>query len=82
MSTRSLIGVYTNKEKGEWRGTYHHWDGYPTGLGKGLWDIYHTYYKDLLGAMVEFIIDAHPEGWSTLVGRDFTKRPTWQDPAV
>lgn len=79
MSTRAIIAVYTNVEKGEWRGTYHHWDGYPTGLGKALWDIYHKHYDGLLSAMVEFIIDAHPEGWSTLAHSDFSLKPTWLD---
>lgn len=79
MSTRSLIGIYSDKGDGTWRATYHHWDGYPSGLGKTLWDIYHNFYPGALPAMMEFIVDAHPEGWSTLVGSDFTKRPTWLD---
>lgn len=79
MSTRAVIGVYTNREQGEWRGTYDHWDGYPHGLGKSLWKLYHEFYKGLLPAMVEMLIDAHPQGWSTIVGADWHKRPTWLD---
>ena len=80
MSTRSIIAVYTDQPAGKWRGTYHHSDGYPSGVGKSLWDIYHKYYPGFLSAMLEFIIDAHPEGWSTLVGTDFSQRPTWSEP--
>ena len=79
MSTRSVIGVYTNREQGEWRGTYHHFDGYPTGLGKSLWKLYHEFYEGLLPAMLEMLIDAHPQGWSSIVDADWNKRPTWDD---
>ena len=34
MSTRSLIA---RKTEDGFEGTYHHWDGYPTGLGYTLW---------------------------------------------
>ncbi|MBL8165415.1 MAG: hypothetical protein JNJ61_25755 [Anaerolineae bacterium] len=82
MATRALIGIYEAGKGSSWRATYHHWDGYPTGLGRALWRIYHDIYPGLLSAMMEFIVDAHPEGWSTLAGRDFRKRPTWFDGSV
>src|SRR5438105_1543718 len=34
MSTRSIIARATGE--GTFKGVYHHWDGYPTGLGKYL----------------------------------------------
>lgn len=77
MATRSIIGVYTNIAERQWRGTYHHWDGYPSGLGKELWSIYHRYYEGILSALVEYLIDANPHGWSSIVRCDFTQRPSW-----
>lgn len=77
MSTRAVIGVYSNREQGQWRGTYHHFDGYPHGLGQSLWKLYHEFYKGLLPAMVEMLIDAHPQGWSSIADADWNKRPTW-----
>ena len=77
MSTRAAIGVWESRIRGQWRGTYHHWDGYPSGLERALWKLHHDIYNGLLPAMVEMLIDAHPEGWSTIVGADWTQRPTW-----
>ena len=77
MSTRAVIGVYTDRPLDKWRGTYHHWDGYPTGLGQALWRLYHEHYDGLLAAMLEMLIDAHPHGWSTIVDADWSQRPTW-----
>lgn len=79
MSTRAVIAVYSNRELGQWRGAYHHFDGYPSGLGKALWQLYHEFYEGLLPAMIEMLIDAHPQGWSSIVDADWKLRPTWID---
>lgn len=42
MSTRGCVAIGTPKA---WRGVYNHYDSYPTGLGKMLWD--HIRGKDL-----------------------------------
>jgi len=38
MSTRGCVAIGT---PGSWRGVYNHWDSYPTGLGRKLWDHLH-----------------------------------------
>ena len=43
MSTRGCVAIKT--EEG-WRGVYNHWDSYPTGLGKELWDYLHEVKRD------------------------------------
>lgn len=68
MGTR---GVIARKTKNGFIGRYHHWDSYPSGLGKTLWDLYHGHFNHNLKAMLEVLIDKHPAGWSTIVGKDF-----------
>ena len=70
MSTRSAIGRVTGP--GKFSAIYHHWDGYPTGLGATLWELYHTHFKKDIEAMLKFLIDDHPAGWSTINGADFS----------
>jgi len=45
MATRGCVGVKTGNL--EWRGIYNHWDSYPTGLGKDVWDYLHSDGVDL-----------------------------------
>jgi hypothetical protein len=71
MSTRSIIGTYDNKTKGEWHGVYHHWDGYPTGVGKTLLSLFK---KKGVNFIRKEIIEKHPEGWST-INRNWNKKP-------
>lgn len=69
MSTRSTIA----REHGTgFKGVYHHWDGYPSGLGHTLFHLYRGHFKKNLRAMLRFLIDDHPQGWSTIVNADFT----------
>jgi len=77
MSTRAIIA----RRKGDsWEGNYHHWDGYPSGLGKSLWDMYHTGpYAGRLDDMAHVLIDEHLGGWSTIVDKDWTKEPGFQE---
>lgn len=77
MSTRAAIGVWVNRKHGCWRGVYHHFDGYPTGLGRALWELYHAHYEDRLSVMVEMLIDNHVEGWSSIVDADWSQLPNW-----
>lgn len=55
MSTRSIIAIQNKKG---FKGGYHHWDGYPTGLGEYLFD---TFQEDGW-AMVE---KATSHSWSS-----------------
>ena len=67
MSTRSVIARPT--ETG-FLGRYHHWDGYPAGLGATLYENYRGHFQRDLDAMCRFLLDDHPAGFSTIVGRD------------
>lgn len=77
MSTRSMIA--RRNANGVIEGRYHHSDGYPSGLGRTLWALYHGHFAKDAGAMRKFLIDDHPAGWSTIVGFDsgcdFTQEP-------
>lgn len=82
MSTRSVI-ARVGEHEGEFAGRYHHWDGMPTGLGQALWKLLHGHFDGDLDAMLKVLIDRHPAGWSTVVGKDFSLKPgyTWQNVA-
>ena len=69
MSTRGVIA--RQNSNGGFTGVYHHWDSYPTGLGVTLWKLYHHHFRDI-DKMVHTLIDDHPAGFSTIVGKDFT----------
>lgn len=71
MLTRGVIARLTGTLPPRFRGRYHHWDSYPSGLGKTLWALYHGYFDRDLNTMLGVLIDGHPAGWSTIVGRDF-----------
>jgi hypothetical protein len=70
MSTRSCIARRTGDAT--FIGVYHHWDGYPTALGATLYELYRGHFQRDLGRMLNFLIDQHPAGWSTINGKDFT----------
>lgn len=91
MSTRSIIGTYDNKEQDKWHGVYHHFDGYPTGVGSTLLSLLKKKGVDFIR---NEIIEKHPEGWSTInenwnkkpvngrkTGFDKIKAPTHYDPS-
>lgn len=74
MSTPGAIAVYTQgsgapaKVHGRpWRGVYHHWDGYPEGLGQHLVARVKARGGDL-ASVVRELIDAAPHGWSSCWG--------------
>jgi len=64
MSTRSVIARKTGE--GRFRGVYHHWDGYPSGVGQTLFNMYHERFLGDVQSMLLFLIDRHPAGWSTI----------------
>lgn len=51
---------------------YHHWDGYPSGLGQTLFNIRKDIFAGDTARMLSFLIDSHPGGWST-INADWTK---------
>lgn len=69
MSTRGAIVRVTGDNT--FTGVYHHWDSYPDGLGKTLWDLYHGHFNKNIDAMLKVLIDEHPAGWSTINNKDF-----------
>lgn len=73
MSTRSCIGRLTSKpgKKLTWRACYHHWDGHPFSLGSTLFQIRNGHFKGDTEKMLSYLIDQHPQGFSTINGCDF-----------
>lgn len=76
MSTRACVAYKT--EDG-WKGVYSHFDGYPMGLGKKIWDILHAKFigntgktgventgdvKSAIQSFIEIYINGHRGGWS------------------
>jgi hypothetical protein len=55
----------------EFRGVYHHWDSYPSGLGQALFQARNQAFGKDTEGMLGALIDQHPAGWSTIVGRTF-----------
>lgn len=75
MSTRSVIARSTDAFGG-FNGVYHHWNGYPTALGKTLWELLHSKkFKGDLAKMLNYVIDQHSAGWSTLFPSAETHKP-------
>ena len=62
MSTRSVIAVAESPMK--WEGKYHHWDGYPEGLGKAIMQAYEGDVNELVRAF----LNEEVHHWSTAVG--------------
>ena len=63
MSTRSVIA---RKTETGFIGSYHHWDGYPSGLGSTLFELRNIWYSGDTERMLRYLIDEHPAGWSTI----------------
>lgn len=70
MSTRSVIARKTGAKS--FSGVYHHWDGYPSGLGATLFEVRNKHFKGDTQALLNYLIDKHPQGWSTINGADFS----------
>jgi hypothetical protein len=78
MSTRSIIARRTGN--GGWEGRYHHWDGYPEGVGATLFSAYNGHFEKDADAMLKYLVDDHPAGWSTINGADFSMEPGFNGP--
>lgn len=71
MSTRAVIA----RPSGDgFEGRYHHFDGYPAGLGRTLWRLarHEEGPFDNLPAMMHTLLDAHYH-WSTINNADWSK---------
>jgi len=77
MGTRGGIARIVGKSG--FRGVYHHWDSYPSGLGEQLWSLYHGFFKGDLKRMLRFLINEHPAGWSTICNKDFSLKAGYVD---
>lgn len=74
MSTRAVIARKTDTG---FTGVYHHWDGYPSGLGATLFELRQEQFQGDTAAMLKVLIDEHPAGWSTINGADWSKPIGW-----
>lgn len=82
MSTRSAI-LLPIMDGAAAIGRYHHFDGYPTGLGIELHRLYRESFGEDYLSMVKTLIFAHPSGWSTILGANFVDHvPGFQELAV
>jgi hypothetical protein len=76
MGTRGCIA----KPEGDgWRGRYHHWDSYPTGLGLTLLAVHADTFHGDTDAMIAYLIDEEPVGWSTINGAEWSLPKGWHD---
>lgn len=75
MSTRAAIARPNGESESgapRFKGRYHHWDGYPSGLGATLFEIYRSVFDRDIEAMLKMLLDKHPAGWSTINGADWS----------
>lgn len=63
MSTR---GAIARKVGNGFKGVYHHWDGYPSGLGQMLFILRKKRFHNDTQKMLDYLITQHPGGWSTI----------------
>lgn len=67
MGTRSAVGAPL-QESGTWRAVYVHWDGYPDNMVPVLLRLVNEVYAGDYEAAVRYLVDEHPQGWSSLNG--------------
>ncbi len=81
MGTRGVIARVVERTPGAmgFEGRYHHWDSYPTGLGKTLYQLYNGFFAKDMTKFLQVLIDDHPAGWSTINDADFSKPAGWRD---
>lgn len=76
MGTRAVIA----RPKGDgFEGRYHHWDGYPSGLGRTLWRLQDAATLGNTQGMIAYLIDEETVGWSTINGADWSMPKGWRD---
>ena len=73
MSTRGCIARLTGSQPWQFRGVYHHWDSYPSGLGRALFRARNWEFVRDTEAMLKALIDNHPAGWSTVVNGNLVR---------
>lgn len=76
MSTRGCIA---KPESDGWRGRYHHYDSYPSGLGLFLFKSYHGFFHGDVDEMIRTLIDDEPVGWSFIIGTDLSLGAEWRE---
>jgi hypothetical protein len=77
MGTRG--GIVRITGDGTFKGRYHHWDSHTYSLGAELWTLYRERHKKNLEAMLVELIDNHPGGWSTIVEKDWSQPPGYNE---
>lgn len=75
MSTRSVIARPVEGPSFAWEGRYHHSDGYPSGVGKTLWELLHGRFAGEESALLKVLLDDHPAGWSNIIDADWSQEP-------
>lgn len=75
MSTRGCIARLQKHDPLEFKGVYHHWDSYPSGLGQALFQMRNKDFNGDTKEMLKVLIDQHPAGWSSVIGKDFRLKP-------
>jgi hypothetical protein len=78
MSTRCIVGVWKPGRK-DFDARYCHGDGYPEGVGATITHNWQTNFNGDTQKVVDFLLSTKV-GWSSLVGTDFRKSPTWKRP--
>ena len=78
MSTRAIIAKPSGVN-GNWKGRYHHWDGYPSGLGVTLITARGQHFGGDLTRMIAHLIDGERVGWSTINVENPAGPPSWSD---
>ena len=68
MSTRAVIA---RKTATGFQGVYHHSDGYPSWLGVMLFHLRRDRFAGNTAAMLQLLIDGHPNGWSSVPGQPY-----------
>ena len=63
MSTRCQVFVKDNSKKKTTALLYHHWDGYPEGVGKELKKVFKEYRKIVNGSDVRWFLDFLPRAY-------------------
>lgn len=82
MGTRSVIAKPVpagDTPTGGFIGTYCHWDGYPSGVGRTLWEVHHGHFGGDVDAMVTYFVDDELVGWSSICGADFSLPKAWNE---
>jgi len=78
MSTRSMVGKFTDKNQGQFTARYCHYDGYPSGVGQTIINNWRNNFDNSGAKIADFLLSTK-YGWSVLNDTDFTKPPGWDE---